>query len=83
MALLAVYISRRAQQHKSCGHSLKKYIQHATSIPLNELYPPLITLWENETEKDKDDKEDEEREGGEKEERAGGSEINTNKTYMW
>lgn len=83
MALLVVYISRRAQQHKSCGHSLKKYIQHATSIPLNELYPPLITLWENETEKDKDDKEDEDREVREKEERAGGSQINTNKTFMW
>lgn len=83
MALLVVYISRRAQQHQSCGHSLKKYIQHATSIPLNELYPPLITLWENETEKDKEEKEDEERGGGEKEERAGEGQINTNKTYMW
>lgn len=83
MALLVVYIGRRAQQHQSCGHSLKKYIQHATSIPLNELYPPLITLWDNETEKDKEEKEDEERGGGEKEERAGGSQIDTNKTYMW
>lgn len=83
MALLVVYMSRRAQRHKSCGHSLKKYIQHATSIPLNELYPPLITLWENEAEKDKDDKEDEEREAGEKEEGAGGGQINTDKTYMW
>lgn len=83
MALLAVYVSRRAQRYKSCGHSLKKYIQHATSIPLNELYPPLITLWENEAEKDKDDKEDEEREAGGKEEGAGGGQINTNKTYMW
>uniref|UniRef100_A0A3P8U9K3 Si:ch211-180f4.1 n=1 Tax=Amphiprion percula TaxID=161767 RepID=A0A3P8U9K3_AMPPE len=46
MALLVVYMGRRIQQHKSCGHSLKKYMQHATSIPLNELYPPLITLWE-------------------------------------
>lgn len=83
MALLVVYMSRRAQQHKSCGHSLKKYIQHATSIPLNELYPPLITLWDNESEKDKDDKEDEEREGGGKEDGPGESQINTNKTYMW
>lgn len=83
MALLVVYMSRRAQQHKSCGHSLKKYIQHAASIPLNELYPPLITLWENESEKDKDDKEDEEREGAGKDDREGGSQINTNKTYMW
>uniref|UniRef100_A0A3Q3MX35 Si:ch211-180f4.1 n=1 Tax=Labrus bergylta TaxID=56723 RepID=A0A3Q3MX35_9LABR len=48
MALLVVYMGRRVQQHKSCGHSLKKYMQHATSIPLNELYPPLITLWESE-----------------------------------
>uniref|UniRef100_A0A665TY13 Si:ch211-180f4.1 n=1 Tax=Echeneis naucrates TaxID=173247 RepID=A0A665TY13_ECHNA len=71
MALLVVYMGRRIQQHKSCGHSLKKYMQHATSISLNELYPPLITLWESETEKDKD------------EEEAGGSQIDTTKTYMW
>lgn len=77
MALLVVYMGRRVQQHKSCGHSLKKYIQHATSIPLNELYPPLITLWESEAEKDK-----EEREAGERGE-AGGSQIDTTKTYMW
>uniref|UniRef100_A0A3Q3MW13 Si:ch211-180f4.1 n=1 Tax=Labrus bergylta TaxID=56723 RepID=A0A3Q3MW13_9LABR len=64
MALLVVYMGRRVQQHKSCGHSLKKYMQHATSIPLNELYPPLITLWESEEE-------------------AGGSQIDTTKTYMW
>ncbi|KAI3357038.1 hypothetical protein L3Q82_003673 [Scortum barcoo] len=83
MVLLVVYMGRRVQQHKSCGHSLKKYIQHATSIPLNELYPPLITLWESEAEKDKDDKEEEEREAGEREEEAGGSQINTTKTYMW
>uniref|UniRef100_A0A3Q3JY06 Ig-like domain-containing protein n=1 Tax=Monopterus albus TaxID=43700 RepID=A0A3Q3JY06_MONAL len=49
MALLVVYMGRRVQQHKSCGHSLKKYVQHAMSIPLNELYPPLITLWESES----------------------------------
>ncbi|XP_042263834.1 leucine-rich repeat neuronal protein 1 [Thunnus thynnus] len=83
MALLVVYMGRRVQQHKSCGHSLKKYMQHATSIPLNELYPPLITLWESEAEKDKDDKEEEEREGGEREEEATGSQIDTTKTYMW
>uniref|UniRef100_A0A3Q3JZV6 Ig-like domain-containing protein n=1 Tax=Monopterus albus TaxID=43700 RepID=A0A3Q3JZV6_MONAL len=83
MALLVVYMGRRVQQHKSCGHSLKKYVQHAMSIPLNELYPPLITLWESEAEKDKDDKEEEERERGVREEEAGGSQINTTKTYMW
>uniref|UniRef100_H3BXA9 Si:ch211-180f4.1 n=1 Tax=Tetraodon nigroviridis TaxID=99883 RepID=H3BXA9_TETNG len=52
MALLVVYIGRRAQQHQS--HSLKKYIQHAASIPLNELYPPLITLLHGEREKSLD-----------------------------
>ncbi|XP_074537816.1 leucine-rich repeat neuronal protein 1 [Halichoeres trimaculatus] len=84
MALLVVYMGRRVQQHKSCGHSLKKYMQHATSIPLNELYPPLITLWESEAEKDKDDKEEEERAAaGRQEEEAGGSQIDTTKTYMW
>ncbi|XP_035015295.2 LOW QUALITY PROTEIN: leucine-rich repeat neuronal protein 1 [Hippoglossus stenolepis] len=83
MALLMVYMGRRVQQHKSCGHSLKKYIQHATSIPLNELYPPLITLWESEAEKDKDDKEEEERGAVEREEEAGGSQIDTTKTFMW
>ncbi|XP_070823996.1 leucine-rich repeat neuronal protein 1 [Chaetodon trifascialis] len=83
MALLVVYMGRRVQQHKSCGHSLKKYIQHATSIPLNELYPPLITLWESEAEKDKDDKEEEDREAGGREEQVGGSQIDTTKTYMW
>ncbi|XP_030589060.1 leucine-rich repeat neuronal protein 1 isoform X2 [Archocentrus centrarchus] len=84
MALLVVYMGRRVQQHKSCGHSLKKYMQHATSIGLNELYPPLITLWESEAEKDKDDKEEEEeREGGGRGEEAGGSQIDTTKTYMW
>uniref|UniRef100_A0A3Q3AUL9 Si:ch211-180f4.1 n=1 Tax=Kryptolebias marmoratus TaxID=37003 RepID=A0A3Q3AUL9_KRYMA len=87
MALLVVYMGRRVQQHETCGHSLKKYMQHATSIPLNELYPPLITLWESEAEKDKDDKEEEEivRKGGRRDEgeAAGGSQINTTKTYMW
>lgn len=91
MALLVVYMGRRVQQHKSCGHSLKKYIQHAAAIPLNELYPPLITLWESEAEKDKDEKEDEEermRGEGRGEvaavgETAGPSHIDTTKTYMW
>lgn len=82
MALLVVYMGRRVKQHKTCGHSLKKYMQHATSIPLNELYPPLITLWESETEKDKDDKE-EEQEAAAQEEAAEGGHIDTSKTYMW
>ncbi|MBN3279120.1 LRRN1 protein, partial [Polyodon spathula] len=53
MALLVFYMGRHMKQ-KACHHSLKKYIQHTTSIPLSELYPPLINLWENETEKEKE-----------------------------
>ncbi|XP_069065756.1 leucine-rich repeat neuronal protein 1-like [Pleurodeles waltl] len=53
MVLLVLYTGRRLKQ-KSCHHSLKKYMQRASSIPLNELYPPLINLWENENEKEKD-----------------------------
>ncbi|KAL6459230.1 hypothetical protein MHYP_G00327020 [Metynnis hypsauchen] len=71
MALLVFYMGRRIKQ-KSCHHSLKKYMQHATSIPLNELYPPLINLWENETEKEKDGSVDPQN-----------SQIDTSKTYMW
>ncbi|XP_063063668.1 leucine-rich repeat neuronal protein 1 [Engraulis encrasicolus] len=71
MALLVVYMGRRMKQ-KSCHHSLKKYMQHATSIPLNELYPPLINLWENEAEKEKEGSVD-----------AQNSQIDTSKTYMW
>uniref|UniRef100_A0A672HYM7 Si:ch211-180f4.1 n=1 Tax=Salarias fasciatus TaxID=181472 RepID=A0A672HYM7_SALFA len=68
MALLVVYMGRRVQQHKSCGHSLKKYMQHATAIHLNELYPPLITLWESR---------------GDEGAAGGGGQIDTTKTYMW
>ncbi|KAL2103434.1 hypothetical protein ACEWY4_000302 [Coilia grayii] len=71
MALLVFYMGRRMKQ-KSCHHSLKKYMQHATSIPLNELYPPLINLWENETEKEKEGSVDPQN-----------SQIDTSKTYMW
>ncbi|XP_046895264.1 leucine-rich repeat neuronal protein 1 [Hypomesus transpacificus] len=71
MALLVVYMGRRVKQ-KSCHHSLKKYMQHATSIPLNELYPPLINLWESEAEKEKEGSVD-----------PPGSQIDTSKTYMW
>ncbi|XP_029467722.1 leucine-rich repeat neuronal protein 1-like [Rhinatrema bivittatum] len=53
MVLLVLYVGHQLKQ-KSCHHSLKKYVQHTSSIPLNELYPPLINLWENESEKEKD-----------------------------
>ncbi|XP_028307972.1 leucine-rich repeat neuronal protein 1 [Gouania willdenowi] len=39
-ALLLSYTRRRVQQH--------------SNIPLNELYPPLITLWEGEAERDEE-----------------------------
>ena len=76
MALLLFYMGRRRVVNlpQSHAHSLKKYMQHATSIPLNELYPPLITLWESETEKDKEEKEEDQGEEGH---------IDTTKTYMW
>ncbi|XP_034027754.1 leucine-rich repeat neuronal protein 1 [Thalassophryne amazonica] len=83
MALLVIYMGRRVKQHKSCGHSLKTYMQHATSIPLNKLYPPLITLWESEAEKDKEDKDEDDRVGGARGHEAPGSQIDTTKTYMW
>ncbi|XP_006006264.1 leucine-rich repeat neuronal protein 1 [Latimeria chalumnae] len=71
MALLVIYMGRRLKQ-KSCHNSLKKYMQHATSIPLNEVYPPLINLWENENEKEKDCTVEQQN-----------TQIDTSKTYMW
>ncbi|KAM9759770.1 leucine-rich repeat neuronal protein 1 [Menidia menidia] len=53
MASLGVYIAKRWKR-KNYHHSLKKYMQKTSSIPLNELYPPLINLWEADTEKEKE-----------------------------
>ncbi|KAL7408369.1 hypothetical protein ABVT39_022343 [Epinephelus coioides] len=53
LATVGVYIARRWKR-KNYHHSLKKYMLKTSSIPLNELYPPLINLWEAEGEKDKD-----------------------------
>ncbi|XP_072539299.1 leucine-rich repeat neuronal protein 1 [Salminus brasiliensis] len=50
---ITVYIAKRWKR-KNYHHSLKKYMQKTSSIPLNELYPPLINLWEVDSEKDKD-----------------------------
>lgn len=52
-ASVAVYLAKRFKR-KNYHHSLKKYMQKTSSIPLNELYPPLINLWEADSEKDKD-----------------------------
>ncbi|KAM9410570.1 leucine-rich repeat neuronal protein 1 [Pholidichthys leucotaenia] len=53
LASLAVYIAKRWKR-KNYHHSLKKYMQKTSSIPLNELYPPLINLWEADSEKEKE-----------------------------
>ncbi|XP_042352578.1 leucine-rich repeat neuronal protein 1-like [Plectropomus leopardus] len=53
LATVGIYIARRWKR-KNYHHSLKKYMLKTSSIPLNELYPPLINLWEAEGEKDKD-----------------------------
>ncbi|XP_068576124.1 leucine-rich repeat neuronal protein 1-like [Cebidichthys violaceus] len=53
LATVGVYIARRWKR-KNYHHSLKKYMLKTSSIPLNELYPPLINLWEVDGEKDKD-----------------------------
>lgn len=53
LATLGVYIAKRWKR-KNYHHSLKKYMQKTSSIPLNELYPPLINLWEADSEKEKE-----------------------------
>ncbi|XP_060898626.1 leucine-rich repeat neuronal protein 1-like [Labrus mixtus] len=53
LGTVGVYMARRWKR-KNYHHSLKKYMLKTSSIPLNELYPPLINLWEAESEKDKD-----------------------------
>ncbi|KAG8447352.1 hypothetical protein GDO86_014713 [Hymenochirus boettgeri] len=53
MAAIIIYAGCHFR-HKNCGHSLKKYMQNASFIPLNEFYPPLISLWEGEVEKEKE-----------------------------
>ncbi|KAK2862245.1 hypothetical protein Q5P01_001778 [Channa striata] len=53
LATVGIYMARRWKR-KNYHHSLKKYMLKTSSIPLNELYPPLINLWEVDAEKDKD-----------------------------
>lgn len=69
---ITVYIAKRWKR-KNYHHSLKKYMQKTSSIPLNELYPPLINLWEADSEKDKE---------GSSETKP--SQVDTTKSYyMW
>ncbi|CAH2312683.1 leucine-rich repeat neuronal 1 [Pelobates cultripes] len=71
-ASVSVYAAKRFQR-KNYRHSLKKYMQKTSSIPLNELYPPLISLWEGDNEKDKE---------GAVEAKA--SQVDTSRSYyMW
>ncbi|MEE6501951.1 hypothetical protein FKM82_004365 [Ascaphus truei] len=71
-ASVAIYAAKRFQR-KNYRHSLKKYMQKTSSIPLNELYPPLISLWEGDSEKDKE---------GTAEAKA--SQVDTSRSYyMW
>lgn len=53
LATVGIYMARRWKR-KNYHHSLKKYMLKTSSIPLNELYPPLINLWEADGDKDKD-----------------------------
>ncbi|XP_030222138.1 leucine-rich repeat neuronal protein 1 isoform X1 [Gadus morhua] len=72
MLLLGGVMARRLHS-KSC--SLKTYLHSSSSsssIPLKELYPPLITLWDADADKEK-----------EREEEQGGAPIDTSKTYLW
>ncbi|NP_001079994.1 leucine rich repeat neuronal 1 L homeolog precursor [Xenopus laevis] len=71
-ASVSVYAAKRFQR-KNYRHSLKKYMQKTSSIPLNELYPPLISLWEGDSEKEKE---------GTAESKA--SQVDTSRSYyMW
>lgn len=72
LVLLGVYIAKKWKR-KNYHHSLKKYMQKTSSIPLNELYPPLINLWEADSEKEKE---------GTSEVKA--SQVDTSRSYyMW
>ncbi|XP_006010346.1 leucine-rich repeat neuronal protein 1 [Latimeria chalumnae] len=72
LASVAVYIAKRFKR-KNYHHSLKKYMQKTSSIPLNELYPPLINLWEGDSEKDKDGSSE-----------AKSTQVDTSRSYyMW
>ncbi|XP_063289140.1 leucine-rich repeat neuronal protein 1-like [Pelobates fuscus] len=84
MAAIIIYAGYHLR-HKSCGHSLKKYMQRASFIPLNEFYPPLISLWEAESEKDKESSLEQPTLPPPLEVKTlpPAGQIDTSKTYMW
>ncbi|KAM4611172.1 leucine-rich repeat neuronal protein 1-like [Discoglossus pictus] len=84
MAVVFIYAGRHLK-HKSCGHSLKKYMQRASFIPLNEFYPPLISLWEGEGEKEKESSLEQPVLIPPQEDKTFPlvAQIDTSKTYMW
>ncbi|XP_030063203.1 leucine-rich repeat neuronal protein 1 [Microcaecilia unicolor] len=72
MASVTIYVAKRFKR-KNYHHSLKKYMQKTSSIPLNELYPPLINLWEADSEKDKEGSSD-----------TKATQVDTSRSYyMW
>lgn len=75
LASTAAYVAKRFKR-KNYHHSLKKYMQKTSSIPLNELYPPLISLWDGDAEKDKD--------GAAAAEAKPAAQVDTSRSYyMW
>ncbi|XP_069842790.1 leucine-rich repeat neuronal protein 1-like isoform X2 [Dendropsophus ebraccatus] len=84
MAAVIVYAGHHLR-YKSCGHSLKKYMQRASFIPLNDFYPPLISLWEGEIEKEKESSLEQPVLVPPQEDKTFPTvvQIDTSKTYMW
>ncbi|XP_053329432.1 leucine-rich repeat neuronal protein 1-like [Spea bombifrons] len=84
MAAIIVYVGHHLR-HKSCGHSLKKYMQRASFIPLNEFYPPLISLWDGEVEKERESSLEQPNLVPPEDDKTfpAAAQIDTSKTYMW
>ncbi|XP_075041618.1 leucine-rich repeat neuronal protein 1-like [Mixophyes fleayi] len=84
MAAVIVYAGHHLR-YKNCGHSLKKYMQRASFIPLNDFYPPLISLWEGEGEKEKESSLEPPALVPPQDDKTFPTvvQIDTSKTYMW
>nr|AAI70325.1 Neuronal leucine-rich repeat protein 6 [Xenopus laevis] len=84
MAAVIIYAGCYCR-HNSCGHSLKKYMQNAPFIPLNEFYPPLISLWEGDLDKEKESTLEQPVLAPPQEDKTFPSvaQIDTSKTFIW
>ncbi|CAM9977891.1 unnamed protein product [Lampetra planeri] len=79
LASLAACAVRRLRR-RSYDQSLKQYVQKGSSIPLDELYPPLIGLWEAEG----GEREKEGAEGKASASSSAPSQVDTSRSYyMW